>query len=395
MLAEAGPPASGRPAETRVALVPETVARLTAAGHEVRVQTGAGAAAFFGDEAYAAAGATLAGRPDTLAGAEVTVRITPPTATEVAELPEGSTLAGFLGPAGDPGGPLATGLLQRDAVRLLAERRIDAYALELVPRTSRAQPLDALSSQATVTGYRGMLLAAGRLPNFFPLMMTAAGTVPPARVLVLGAGVAGLQAIATARRLGAVVAATDVRAAAAEEVASLGARFLDPQQLGTAEGAGGYARAQTADYLDAQRAFLAPHVAAADAVVTTAAVPGRAAPVLLTAAMVAGMRPGSVVVDLAADSGGNCELTAGAPPGASELDHGGVAVLVVRNPPAGLPAAASTLFSRNAAALLGLLAPDGRLGPDDSDDVVAAIRLTHGGAAVHPVAQRTLEEGGR
>jgi NAD(P) transhydrogenase subunit alpha len=365
------------PYERRVALVPETVRRLVGAGHEVAVQSGAGAAAWFADSAFVEAGATVGSRTAVLVEAAAVVRITRPAVADVAELPAGCALLTFLQPAG-----------AADLLRALADRRVDAYSFDLLPRTSRAQTMDALSSQATVTGYRGALLAAERLPNFFPLLMTAAGTVPPARVLVLGAGVAGLQAIATARRLGAVVAANDVRSAAGEEVRSLGATFVELAELESADGAGGYARAQSEDFLARQRDFIGGHVAASSAVITTAAVPGRSAPLLVTAEMVAGMRPGSVIVDLAADGGGNCALTVLG----QEVDAAGVAVLGVRNPPSGMPSAASTLFSRNVTALLGVLAPAGALAPDDEDDIVIGCRVTHGGDVVHPAARQALEE---
>lgn len=359
------------PTESRVALIPESVRVLVAAGHEVRVQSGAGRYAWFGDDVFTDAGATVGDRAAVLAGAEIVARVTPPGLGEVSEMAAGTATLGMLPPYG-----------RGELLTALAAGRIDAYSLDLLPRTSRAQAMDALSSQATVSGYRGMLLAAEHLPNFFPLMMTAAGTVKPARVIVLGAGVAGLQAIATARRLGAVVEANDVRAAAREEVQSLGATFVALDQEENADGAGGYARAQSEDFLTRQRALIAEHVATSDVVVTTAAVPGRRAPLLLTEEVVRRMRPGSVVVDLAADGGGNCAVTQ---PGKT-VEVGGVAVIGPRNPPSGMPTAASTLFSRNMVAMLKLLAPDGALAPNDADDLVVGTRLTHDGQVVHPVA---------
>ena len=359
------------PAERRVALVPESVRVLVAAGHEVHVQRGAGRLAWFTDDSYTDAGATVGERADVLAGAALVARVTPPSLDDVGEMAEGTATLGLLPPYG-----------RADLLTALAAGRIDAYSLDLLPRTSRAQAMDALSSQATVSGYRGVLLAAEYLPNFFPLMMTAAGTVKPARVMVLGAGVAGLQAIATARRLGAVVEANDVRTAAREEVQSLGATFVALEQEEDADGAGGYARAQSEDFLTRQRALIAEHVATSDVVVTTAAVPGRRAPLLLTEEVVRRMRPGSVVVDLAADGGGNCAVTQ---PGET-IDVGGVAVIGSRNPPSGMPTAASTLFSRNLVAMLKLLAPDGDLAPNDADDLIVGTRLTHDGQVVHPVA---------
>src|ERR1700761_6749212 len=301
-------PTETRPGERRGGLVPDVAKKLVSSGWEVCVQAGAGLEAAFSDSAYTDAGATVA--PDaaaTLAGAGLVVRVNPPGAADVAGLPEGAALLSFFGVA-----------QSADAVRALAAKKATVFSFDLLPRISRAQGMDALSSQATVSGYRAGLSAAEHLAKFFPMFMTAAGTVPPAKVLVMGVGVAGLQAIATARRLGAVVKAYDVRAAAKEEAESLGATFLN---LGvTAEGTGGYARELTDEELAAQRAALAAEVGASDVVITTAAVPGRKAPVLLTAFMVEGMAEGAVVVDMAADQGGNCELTR-----AGEIiDHHGV-----------------------------------------------------------------------
>jgi len=308
--------------ERRVAITPDVVAKLAGSGIEVVVQTGAGVAAHFPDAAYAEQGATIAAdRASTLAGADVVAKVQPPTLDEVGALAPGTSTVGFLAPAAN-----------LDVVRALAAKKATAYSLELVPRISRAQSMDALSSQATVSGYLAGLAAAERLPKFFPLFMTAAGTVPPAKVLVLGAGVAGLQAIATARRLGAQVRAYDVRAAAKEEVQSLGATFVE-LPLETQEGSGGYAREQSEEFLARQRELIGNEVAASDVVITTAAVPGRKAPILVTAEMVDRMVEGSVVVDLAADTGGNCELTE---PG-REIDRNGVIVYGMANPPSAMP----------------------------------------------------------
>ncbi|MGH3326907.1 MAG: NAD(P) transhydrogenase subunit alpha, partial [Streptomycetales bacterium] len=287
-------PRETREGERRVALVPEAAARLVDAGLDVAVESGAGRHAYHSDEAYREAGAMVV-PGDVLPDADVVLTVQPPAADRVRSLREGALLIGLLSPAGEP-----------DLVKALRDRGVTAFAMELVPRISRAQAMDALSSQALVAGYRAALVAADRLPKFLPLFMTAAGTIPPATVFVLGAGVAGLQAIATARRLGAVVEAYDVRTAAAEEVGSLGATFVD-LGLEAIEGAGGYARETTEDYAKRQRDLLAPHVAKADALITTAAVPDRPAPLLVTREMVEAMRPGSVVVDLAAEQGGNCE----------------------------------------------------------------------------------------
>jgi H+-translocating NAD(P) transhydrogenase subunit alpha len=287
-----------RPGEDRVAIVPEVASRLAKTGVEVVVESGAGVAARFPDEAYRQAGATVVGTAaEALVGAGFVARVQPPTLEETAALPEGVSVISFLQP-----------VASADVVKALADRGATVYSLDLLPRISRAQSMDALSSQATVAGYRAGLSAAEHLAKFFPMFMTAAGTVPPAKVLVMGAGVAGLQAIATARRLGAVVRAYDVRAAAKEEVQSLGAKFVE-LALETQDGAGGYAKEQSADYLAKQQELLAAEVAASDVVITTAQIPGRKAPVLVTRAMVEGMAEGSVIVDMAADSGGNCELS--------------------------------------------------------------------------------------
>ncbi len=302
-------------------------------------------AASFPDAAYEAAGATVA--PDaaaTIAGAGLVVTVNPPSATEAALVPEGAATLSFLSPS-----------QSTEALAVLAGRHVTSFSFDLLPRISRAQSMDALSSQATVSGYRSGLAAAEHLAKFFPMFMTAAGTVPPAKVLVMGVGVAGLQAIATARRLGAVVKAYDVRAAAKEEAESLGATFVD---LGvTAEGTGGYAREFSEEELQRQRDALAAEVAASDVVITTAAVPGRAAPVLVTASMVDGMGEGSVIIDMAADSGGNCELSE---PG-QEIHHGGTLIVGLSNPPSGMPTHASFLYSRNVLNLVNLLGPEGAL----------------------------------
>ena len=282
-------PKETRPGERRVALVPGDLARLAGWGVEVVVERGAGAEALYSDDDYASAGAALATNVEELvAGADLVAKVQPPTTDEVRALPSGISVLSFLAPSS-----------YLDVVKALAGRQVTAFSFELVPRISRAQAMDALSSQATVAGYRAVLLAASRLSKFFPLLMTAAGTVPPACTLVMGAGVAGLQAIATARRLGAVVSAYDVRAAAKEEVKSLGATFVE-LPLEVQEGAGGYAAAQSEDFLARQQEMIATHVGSSDVVITTAAIPGRRAPVLVSRAMVEGMKPGSVIVDLAA-----------------------------------------------------------------------------------------------
>jgi NAD(P) transhydrogenase subunit alpha len=366
-------PTETRPGERRVALVPDVVKKLVAAGWEVTIQSGAGLAAAFSDAAYTAAGATVA--PDvaaTVAGAGVVIQVNAPSADDVATLPQGVVVLSFFG---------AT--QSEAALRALAAKGATVFSFDLLPRISRAQSMDALSSQATVSGYRAGLTAAEHLTKFFPMFMTAAGTVPPAKVLVMGVGVAGLQAIATARRLGAVVKAYDVRAAAKEEAESLGATFLD---LGvSAEGTGGYARELTPEELDRQRAALAAEVGLSDVVITTAAVPGRAAPVLLTESMVDGMADGAVVVDMAADSGGNCELTKAG----EVVEHHGVHIVGMANPPSGMPTHASFLFSRNVANVLGLMGPEGTLTPDWEDEIVTGMCVLRDGQA-HSVAAVAL-----
>jgi len=360
--------------ETRVALVPGELARLGAV--EVLVERGAGEAALFPDAEFEAAGATLVDAAGPLyASADLVAKVQPPTLEEVAMMREGSSLLSFFAPG-----------THLEVVEALVEKRVTAYSFELVPRISRAQPMDALSSQATVAGYKAVLLAANRLTKFFPLLMTAAGTVPPARCLVMGAGVAGLQAIATARRLGAVVSAYDVRAAAKEEVKSVGATFLE-LPLESQEGAGGYAAAQSAEFLARQQEMIASHVAASDVVVTTAAVPGRRAPVLVTKAMVEAMRPGSVIVDLAAASGGNCELT----PANGEVVHAGVHVIGAPELAASMPSHASSLLARNVSSFVKLLVKDGRLAPDFSDEIVDKSLVTVAGSVHHEATRVALE----
>jgi H+-translocating NAD(P) transhydrogenase subunit alpha len=359
-------PAETAEGERRVALVPDVLSKLTSAGFEVVVQAGAGAGSFVTDEQYRQAGARVHDG-DVLAGAGVVLSVQPLPAGQISRLGAGAVTISFL-PVGQ----------RLDLVGALREQGVTSFSLELLPRISRAQMMDALSSQALVAGYRAALVAAERLPRFFPMFMTAAGTVAPARVLVLGVGVAGLQAISTARRLGAVVAAYDVRTAAAEEARSVGARFVD-LGLPALDGAGGYAREMTEDRARMQRDLLAPHVADADALITTAAVPGRQAPLLVTRQMVEGMRPGSVVVDLAAESGGNCELSR---PGVQAW-HGQVLVWGGRNVPSELPAHASQLYARNVVNLLLLMAPDGKLAPDFDDEILAGCCVTHAGNVVH------------
>ncbi|GGO73136.1 NAD(P) transhydrogenase subunit alpha [Nocardioides deserti] len=362
-----------REGETRVALVPDLVPALVSAGHEVLVEPGAGLGALHADEEYAAAGAALDERA--LEEADLVLAVQPLDVASARRLRRGAATVSFLA----PGQELAL-------VADLRDLGVTAYAMELVPRISRAQAMDALSSQSLVSGYRCAVVCAGLLRRFFPLNMTAAGTVPPAQVVVLGAGVAGLQAIATARRLGAVVKAYDVRAAAAEEIRSMGAQAIE-LDLPTLEGAGGYAREMSEERSALQRELLAPYVAAADGLITTAAVPGRTAPVLVTAAMVEAMRPGSVVVDLAADSGGNVE---GSVPG-EVVRIGHAQVWGGRNVPAQMPGPASRLYAQNVVSLVQLLTADGTLEPDLDDEVLDACCVTHDGVVRHAPTRELLE----
>jgi H+-translocating NAD(P) transhydrogenase subunit alpha len=367
-------PTETRPGERRVALVPDVVKKLVAAGWEVSVQSGAGTEAAFSDAAFTEAGATIA--PDaaaTQADAGLVVRVNAPSVADVAHVPDGAVSLSFFQAA-----------QSEEALRALAAKGATVLSFDLLPRISRAQGMDALSSQATVSGYRAGLAAAEQLTKFFPMFMTAAGTVPPAKVLVMGVGVAGLQAIATARRLGAVVKAYDVRAAAKEEAESLGATFLDTGV--SAEGTGGYARELTEEELARQRAALAEEVGRSDVIITTAAVPGRSAPVLLTEAMVDGMAEGAVVVDMAADSGGNCELSRAG----EVVNHHGVHIVGMANPPSGMPTHASFLYARNVANVLGLMGAEGTFAPDWDDEIVQGMCVLRDGKAKAPAAVELL-----
>jgi NAD(P) transhydrogenase subunit alpha len=361
--------------ERRVALVPDTATKLIAAGLQVSIQSGAGGAAYLPDTAYTAVGVTVVpGAAELLADADAVLKVQPPDVAEVRLLKRGAVLVSFLQPA-----------TQADIVRALAAQGVTAFSLELVPRISRAQSMDALSSQASASGYKAVLMAAGRLGKFFPMMMTAAGTVAPARVLVMGAGVAGLQAIATARRLGAVVSAYDVRPAVKEEVQSLGAIFIE-LPLESQVGEGGYAKEQSEDFLRKQRELIGEHIAKSDVVITTAAVPGRRAPLLVTAEMVKGMRPGSVIVDLAAESGGNVELTQAG----EDVDVDGVVIMGTRNVPSTMPLHASQLYSRNVANLLLHLVKDGAIKLDFEDEITRGSCVTHDGEIVSERAKQLL-----
>jgi H+-translocating NAD(P) transhydrogenase subunit alpha len=367
--------AETRRGERRVAMVPDVAAKLIASGFEVIVEAGAGKQASFTDDAYCKVGAVVdADRRALTSTADVILSVQPPLLEDVILMRAGAVTISFLQPA-----------TQSVVIEALTTRGVSAFSLELLPRTSRAQSMDALSSQSSLAGYKAVLMAANRLGKFFPMLMTAAGTIPPARVLVLGAGVAGLQAIATARRLGAVVEAYDVRPAVQEEVQSLEARFL-ALELETREGEGGYAREQGEEFLSKQRARLAEYVAANDVVITTASVPGRPAPTLLTAPMVAGMRRGSVIVDLAAESGGNCELTR--PGQVVEVD--GIWIDGTTNIPSTMALHASQLYSRNVTNLLHLLGSPGKLSLNFEDEIIRGCCVTHAGQIVSERARQLM-----
>jgi proton-translocating NAD(P)+ transhydrogenase subunit alpha len=357
--------------ERRVALVPEVVRKLTGKGHEVVVEAGAGEQALVPDALYTDAGATI-GDPW---GADVVVKVAPPTGEEVQRLGDGTVLVGFLAPLSSP-----------ESTRALAEAGVTAFAMEAIPRISRAQSMDALSSQANVAGYKAALLGAEHATRFYPMLMTAAGTIPPAKVLVLGGGVAGLQALATARRLGARTTGYDVRPEVAEQVRSLGADWLD---LGIeAAGEGGYARELTDEERAQQQQALTDAIKGFDVVITTALVPGRPAPKLVTAEAIEGMKPGSVIVDLAGETGGNAELTE---PGEVVVKHD-VTIVSPLNLPATMPEHASQLYARNVQSLLDLMtSEDGALAPDFDDEVVAGALITRDGQVVHEGAKRTVE----
>jgi NAD(P) transhydrogenase subunit alpha len=352
-----GVPAETADGERRVALVPDVVRRLVAAEHEVVIEAGAGLRAAATDDAYVAAGGQI-GDPWS---AEVIAKVAPPSEAEVAKLKPGTTVIGFLAPLSNAAG-----------LQALAGAGVTALAMESIPRISRAQSMDALSSQATVSGYKAVLIGANELGRFFPMFMTAAGTVPPAQVLVLGAGVAGLQAIATARRLGAVVTAFDIRSAVKEQIQSLGARFFEVEGLGDAEAAGGYARELTAEEQQIQRDALSVQMGKSDVIVTTALVPGRPAPKLIPAAAVEAMKPGSVIVDLAGEAGGNCEV---ARPGETYTTDNGVIVATPLNLPSTMAEHASALYARNVLALI-------ELGFDFEDDVVKGACVVRDGKVV-------------
>jgi NAD(P) transhydrogenase subunit alpha len=359
--------------ETRVAATPETVKRLVKEGLEVAVESGAGDQAYLGDERFQEAGARI-GAPGEWGQADVILKVAPLTANpklgkdEAAAVKPGAVVISFF--AAHKNVPM---------VRALVAGKVTALAMELVPRITRAQKMDALSSQASIAGYKAVLLAASRLPRYFPMLMTAAGTIPSAKVVIMGAGVAGLQAIATAKRLGAVVWVSDVRPAVKEQVESLGGKFIDLPMQESGEGQGGYAKEMSKEFLERQQAIIAEHVASADAVITTALIPGKPAPRLVTAATVQKMRPGSVIIDLAAEQGGNCELTE---PGREVIKHR-VLIMGQLNLPASMPFDSSTLYARNVLELVLHVAKGGKLNIDLEDEITKGTLLTHGGKVVH------------
>ncbi len=372
-----GVPNETAPGEHRVAVTPDVADRLAKVGYEVAVERGAGARAYFPDADYEAVGARLVGRDEAL-GADLVATVQPP-ADELEKLRAGAALVGFLQPLDRPA--LSAGL---------AARGVTAFSMELVPRITRAQKMDALSAMSTVAGYKAVLLAADTLPKFFPLLTTAAGTIRPAQVLVLGAGVAGLQALATARRLGAVTRAYDVRAAAREQVESVGATFVElALDTSDAEDRGGYAKALAEDEQARQVELLARHVAKADVVISTALIPGRPAPLLITEAGVEAMQSGSLILDLAAANGGNCAVTR---PDERVL-HGGVQVLGPTNLPAAMPLHASQMYARTLAALVTEFTADGAFAPDFEDEIVQRACVTHGGEVVNERVRGLLAVG--
>ncbi|TLX98420.1 MAG: Re/Si-specific NAD(P)(+) transhydrogenase subunit alpha [Thaumarchaeota archaeon] len=373
----AGIPRETTPGEKRVSLVPENISKL--AGLQVTMERGAGEPAGYPDSAYEEKGAIITDDARSLyGGADLILKVMPPTPSEAGLLKEGSTLISFLYP-----------MANIEAVKKLTARRTTVFAMELMPRISRAQSMDALSSQATLAGYKAVLIAADSLPRLFPLLMTAAGTIPAAKVFVVGAGVAGLQAIAAARRLGAIVEAYDVRPAVKEQVASLGARFVElPVEAKEAQDAGGYAKAQSEEFYTKQQRLLAEHAEASDVVITTALVPGQRAPQLISEEAIRGMRPGSVVVDLAAEQGGNCALTE---PGKTVVKHG-VTIHGPLNLPSTMAPQASQLYSRNITSFLLTMLKNGSLTIDLKDELMRGPLVIQGGEVLHQPTKLALEQ---
>src|SRR5579859_1414846 len=375
-----GVPKETAEGERRVALVPEVIKKLKTKGLDVVVQRAAGAGALIPDELFEEAGAELVDDPGAIYACDIVAKVAPPTPEEAAQLKAETVLIGFLQP-----------LTNGDGIRAIAQTGATSFALEAVPRISRAQSMDALSSQANIAGYRGALMGAMELGRYFPMLMTAAGTIRPATVLVLGAGVAGLQAIATARRLGAVVQGFDVRAAVKEQVESLGAKFLEFDLGGDLEGAGGYAKELTPEQQARQQELMAEAIGKVDVVITTAAVPGRRAPILVTEEAVEKMKPGSVIVDLAGEQGGNCELSE---PGTTVTVHD-VKIAGPLNVPSTMAEHASQLYARNVQALLELMVDDGRLKLDFDDEIIAGACITRDGEIVNDAAREAASAGDR
>jgi NAD(P) transhydrogenase subunit alpha len=358
------------PGERRVALTPDVVAKLIKSGNSIAVEHDAGASAGFPDEKFTAAGATIAPSYDSLvADADIVTRVTKPTDAELDAMRKGAMVVGFLSPLGDP-----------RSVERYATRGLTALSMDAIPRTTKAQAMDALSSQANIGGYKASLLAASALPKFFPMLTTAAGTIKPAKALIIGAGVAGLQAIATCRRLGAMVTAYDTRPVVEEQVQSLGAKFLKIDVGESGEGQGGYAKELSPEALEKQRLGMIKAIGGSDVVITTAAVPGRKAPVLISAEAVAAMAPGSVIVDLAAETGGNCELTKS---GETIVSPNGVTIIGTTNLPSTVPLDASNLYAKNVQTLLDYIIKDGALTLDMSDEIVAGTTIVHDGTITH------------
>ena len=374
-----GVPKETVPGERRVALVPELVSRLIGASLEVTVETGAGAEPGFRDQEYVQKGARL--DSDVFANADILVKVRPPSANEILKMKVSSAYIGFLEPFSGP-----------SQIQLLAERKITAFAMELMPRIARAQAMDALSAMSAVAGYKAVLLAANRLPRFFPLLMTAAGTMAPARVFVIGAGVAGLEAIGTAKRLGAVVEAYDTRPAVKDEVESVGAKFVALDlDTNDAEAKGGYAKDLGSEFYLKQQEMMSQRIAAADVVITAALIRGQDAPILVTEEMIRKMRPGSVVVDLAAEQGGNCALT---DPGREITKHG-VTILGLLNLPSTMPYHSSQMYSRTVVNFLMHLLKDGRIHLDSNDELIRSTLVTHEGEIVNESVKAALSSGFR
>jgi H+-translocating NAD(P) transhydrogenase subunit alpha len=374
-----GVPRETMAGERRVALVPESGKKLVQAGYQVSVETGAGIDAGYPDAAYQDAGVTLEASPAAVLGADMVLKINAPNASEVAAMRAGGIYLGSLMP-----------LRNLEAVRALAGRGVTAFSTDAIPRTTRAQSMDTLSSMANIAGYKGALLAAGELNKYFPMLMTAAGMVPPARIFVVGAAVAGLQAIATCRRLGANVFATDVRPEVKEQIESVGAKYVGIELKEAASAGGGYAKELTEEDRARQRELLAAQCAQSDVVITTALIGGVFAPTLITAAMVRGMRPGSVIVDLAADGGGNCELSR---PGETVTAHG-VTIMAPVNLPSTMPLHASLLFSRNLTAFIQAFTRDKVLHLDFTDDIQQGAAITHDGEVKHARTRDALQKAG-